>query len=166
MKRNVLTALALASLAAGCATTDDPRQGGLFGYWGTGSKGYEQRLERRKGEVGTVQQQAEEEKARAAGLEKNREGLREKLKAQQAQMETLDRDLEALQRQCEDLQAANDRQAAERQKVLAEMQKLQGLLSALQGDATSELADKQQKIDALNTELKQLRERASLLTTL
>ncbi len=151
---------------AGCSTSGDPHEGGLFGYWASGESGYERRAEERRQSIGQVEQQTEAERTQSQGLENQRNSLRNDIRRQQAALEALDEELAGLQAQCDELQSGNARQEAERQKLLKEMATAQSQLTTVRGDSTSALAEKQKKIAALQAELKILRERASLLTTL
>lgn len=166
---NILRWMAAGAIAiggAGCSTSSDPHEGGLFGYWATGQSGYEQRADERREAIGQVEQQTRAEQTQAQGLTAQRNALRDEIRKQQAALDALDEELGDLQTQCEALQADNARQEAERQKLLQEMKAAEAGMTALRGDATTALAEKQKRIAALQAELKILRERASLLTTL
>lgn len=53
----LLAAAALPVLLSSCETTDDPRQGGLFGYMATGDAGYQRRIMDRQGQLNYVEDQ-------------------------------------------------------------------------------------------------------------
>jgi chromosome segregation ATPase len=153
-------------LAAGCATTSDPHAGGLLGYWATGQQGYEQRLGERRDKLDTLEKETAAEKGRTAGLAGTSEELRAQVRRQQEEMGALDDELAKIEAQCADLQQATDAQQAEKIKLQREMKAIQEQLELLRGDTDSILGAKQKKLDELQTQMRLLRERASLLTTL
>jgi chromosome segregation ATPase len=153
-------------LAAGCATSSNPREGGLIGYWATGEGGYQRRLDERQGALEGAHAEADAERGQSAALEQDRGALREQLREQRQAMAVLQSEIDRLRAECDDLEAADKEQEEERAFILGELESAERELQGLRGDSTTLVAEKQRRIDALKAEVNLLLERYSLLTTL
>lgn len=155
-------------IVSGCATStsDDPRTGGLLGYWQHGEDGYQQRLDRRQTEVDAVHREGETERAETASLQQQRDAARAELEAQRAALSEMAGELEALNQACRDLEIADPEQGAKQRAVVTEAESLQNQITDLEQDTDLMIRERQRRISQLQKELKLLRERASLLTTL
>lgn len=158
-------------LLSGCATSDDPREGGLIGYMQHGERGYQRRLDERRAllaesEAATLL--AEQERAT---LEARRETARERIAEQEKQSAELAEELVALRALCEGIRAETDLQRQSRreleEELLLMLEELDGLRAAPPSeDELDLLFERQRRLAELERELNLLRERASLLTTL
>lgn len=155
----------------GCATSDDPRQGGLFGYWATGEAGYEKRLEEKRESLETMQEQTRIADDRTASLEAERDQRAAQVQEATALLTSLDEELSALEQTTASLQLDTELQHEQRAELQQEMDNVQDQLKTIRNfplDETQESAiqDRRRKLGELQKELRVLRERASLLTTL
>ncbi len=89
LKRVLILAI-LSVLAAGCATTDNPREGGLFSY---NPEAYERRLEEREAELSQAEENQDDETGRADRLERELAGKQGDRDALKRQIAGLDRDI-------------------------------------------------------------------------
>src|SRR5262249_55867808 len=81
-------------LAAGCATTDNPREEGLFNYR---PAAYEARLEQRRQNLEALQQSQQQEAEQTQQLESDVQSRQAMLDSEQARLRGLDDDLARLQ---------------------------------------------------------------------
>jgi len=99
MKRTTLSiGLFLLVLVAGCGpVSDNPREGGLAGYWhGTSSGAYEQRQQQRKELLNQEQQANQQLNQRSLALKQERELQDRKLIQEQKQVTSLEKKLNTL----------------------------------------------------------------------
>src|SRR2546421_12597882 len=101
-------------LAVGCATTDNPRQGGLFGY---NPSAYEARLEQRRQNLTALQQNQQQEEEQARQLESDVETRQAMLESERARLRGLDDDLARLQQNINQYQARTNVQQAVKQRL-------------------------------------------------
>lgn len=125
MRRRILSGVALLSLLAGCATSSDPRQGGLFGgIAGLSSGAYDQRVQEREAKLHASQQSQAELSAEGARLEQEKTA-RQALVAQERQrLAKLDQDVQGLERKVKQLSSragGADKQVKEAQQRLADL---------------------------------------------
>jgi chromosome segregation ATPase len=157
MGRNLLVYLALLSLV-GCATTDDPRQGGLFSY--QPSK-YEERLRARQQTLKELQldkQRLEEENQSLASTVRAKQEKHDRLLGQ---LHALDDDLARLQQDLQHYQAETAGQREKKRRVEGAISRLQGQIKALRHETQpairsrteqeKKLAELQREIDDLLT---------------
>lgn len=169
--RFYLTLSLAALLLSACATTDDPREGGLFGYLQHGESGYQQRLDERHALLGQSEAATLLAEQERATLEARRTAARERIAEQEAQAAALSDDLAALRAVCEGIHAETEVQKQSRRDLEEELIHMLEALDRLQGAPPSEedldlLYERQRELSDLQRELNLLRERASLLTTL
>lgn len=151
----------------GCATSDDPREGGLIGYLRHGEQGYQDRLDRRQIEVESVQQEAA-----AAQAESNR--LRQRRDEIQAELARQRETLAALNVEIEEIRAAyatpgpelSVEAEAEQRQLVEDADGLQRRIQDLEQDPQMLVRERERRIAELSRELQLLREKASLLTAL
>jgi chromosome segregation ATPase len=127
MRRHILGYMALLPLLAGCATSSDPRQGGLFGgLSGLSSGTYDQRVKEREAQLHASQQSQAELSSENARLEQEK-AARQALVAQERQKLTkLDQEVQGLDRKVKQLSSragGADKQVKEAQQRLAELKK-------------------------------------------
>lgn len=157
-----LTLLAAFALA-GCATSSDPRQGGLLGYWSTGEAGYQQRLAERRMAL-------EQERAAAKVAAEDRTALEARKQEQAAALARLETqrtamatELEGLEKEVGKLTGLSTEKAAERDQLVARMGTVQAQVEALKGDPAANVANQEARLAELQAEVKALRQKASLL---
>jgi chromosome segregation ATPase len=68
--------LAALALLPGCATSDNPNEGGLFGYLQHGSSGYQRRLDERQERLAILQHDTAEEQSRTESLTRRQTNAR------------------------------------------------------------------------------------------
>jgi predicted nucleic acid-binding Zn-ribbon protein len=146
-------------LLIGCATTTDPRQGGLFSY---NPQAYEQRLEERR------QTMAALDKNRLEGerLEREVQAKRETLAEQKKLLSGLDAELADTHQRIATYQSQNQQQAAEKARLERDIRQAKTRLQALQkesSDSPQEAAAKQAKIRQLQTDIEKLTQVVNLL---
>src|SRR5919206_2074900 len=100
-------------LVVGCATTDDPRQGGLFSY---NPGAYEARLAQRRQILAAAQQNQQQEEEQARQLESEVQTRQAALESERARLRGLDDDLVRLQQKVDQYQARTNAQQAEKQR--------------------------------------------------
>ncbi len=161
-----LIILVVPVLLVGCTVTNDPSKGGLIGYMATGEKGYQKRIDERTGRLQTVQQQNLAMQGQARKLEMDRDAIKAELKRQQDLLKQLDNDVAQLQQECQKLKTSTAKQEQEKKKLMQQMGAMQQSVTQLDQDDTLLVEEKKKKLEALQAELKLMRERASLLTTL
>lgn len=160
MRQGTLLGLVIV-LIAGCATTDDPRQGGLFSY---NPAAYEQRLEERRQNLAALQrdQQAEEQQSRQ--LESDIKTQQALLEQEQEHLRGLDAELQRLQQNVEKYQGKSKAQQAEKQRLGRDIKRLRGQLSGLRNNQQLAQAEKTKHIESLQREIDELSKVATQLT--
>ena len=151
---------------AGCAASDDPRAGGLFGYWQHGEKGYREGLERRREDLASTQEEGRAAEEETLRLQRQRDSRRAELERQRELLDELERELRELHDQCAVLDAATPEQAVQQERVIQDMNGVQRQLQDLEQDTEMLIQQREGQISDLKKQLKLLRERASLLMTL
>jgi hypothetical protein len=73
--RNILAVATVLTVLPSCEVTDDPRAGGLIGYWATGDAGYQRRVMERQSHLGYLEQANADEAARSSRLQGRRSTL-------------------------------------------------------------------------------------------
>jgi len=154
-------------LAAGCATTDDPRQGGLFSY---NPATYEARLEQRRQNLTTLQQNQRQEEEQARQLEREAQSRQARLESENARLRRLDDELVQLQQNINQYQkninkyqARTNKQQAEKQRLGREFKRLQDQILDLKNNQQLAEIDKQKQIEGIKREIDELKEREALL---
>ncbi|MCR5536317.1 MAG: hypothetical protein K6F05_02780 [Succinivibrio sp.] len=149
----ILSALALTSLLSGCATTDDPRQGGLFSY---SPEKYEQRIADRQAQlyaIETEQRSTEAETAKLVQLEQKKQTEVRKLKQQLAASQR------KLDKQLANLQSKPQSKALQQKSTELKQQ-------SARVDELKDLEAQKQEIKRLQSQLKELELEADALSRL
>jgi chromosome segregation ATPase len=147
------------SFLTGCATTTDPRQGGLFSY---NPQAYEQRLEDRRKSVTALDKNRQEQ----AQLERRVEAKRQSLAEQKEQLAGLDAELGSSQQRIATYKAQNQEQAAKKARLERDLRQAKARLAALQKEPTNspqEAEAKQAQIQQLRTDIEKLSQVVNLL---
>ena len=99
-------ALAALSVVAGCATTDDPHQGGFIsGVSNLATGRYDERIVEREGQLGSEQTEQTRLQARAAEIQRQRDQVQAELTTARSRLDDLERSLATLRRRLEEAQA-------------------------------------------------------------
>jgi chromosome segregation ATPase len=137
----------------GCATTTDPRQGGLFSY---SPKAYEQRLQERRTTLSALDEKNQQEQQ---SLEDEVKAKRQILAEQKSQLTALDTQLAETQQRIATYQAQSQEQTAQKVRLEREMRQAEARLRALEKEASASPQDveaKQAKIQQLRADIEKL----------
>lgn len=144
MKRTPFTIIPLLLVfAAGCGpVSDDPRQGGLAGYWhGTSSGAYEQRQQQRRELLAQEQQTNQQLNERALALKQERDLQDKKLIQEQRQVVSLQKKLNTLKANVGKLKLQSGQQKQEAASLLAKIEETKKRLD-VQNSAINDLDSK------------------------
>lgn len=158
-------------LLAGCATTEDPHEGGFFGgVYGLGSGAYDRRIEERQQNLNALKQMQAGSEAEQRGLRQDKAAVTAELQPLQAQSRQLEADLRDLSGQIAQRKASTA-QAEKRKQALK--QKATGLdkalkvhqkqLSAASADTNQDVAKYQAEEARLQREIEALKQEMYLL---
>lgn len=119
-------------LIAGCGpVSDDPREGGLRGYWhGTSTGAYERRQEERRGQLEQERQTNEQLNQRALALETERELHNKTLRKEQRYVRSLEKKLSDLKTKVHNLRLTSDQQKKEAADLLTRIETTKKRLDA------------------------------------
>ncbi len=137
--RNAIAMLVGSVLLVGCATSDNPREGGFFGgVQGLNSGAYDKRLQEREESLERLNAMKRELKTEQAGLKTEKSERQARIRELQGRLSRLDRETEQLVRDLENSRAvlASDKQKQARLK--RDVAKLQQEIAALEKQATSD----------------------------
>jgi chromosome segregation ATPase len=143
----------------GCATTTDPRQGGLFSY---SPQAYEQRLGERRNTLEALQKNAEDQQR----LEREAEEKRQVLAEQQQQLVALDTELAAVHQRLAVYEAQNQRQSAEKTRLERAIRQAETRLDALRKETRARpdgVEERQAQKQQLQADIEKLSKALNLL---
>ena len=144
----------------GCATTTDPRQGGLFSY---NPQAYQQRLDERRNTLAALGNNAAEQQR----LEREAEEKREVLAEQKKQLVALDTELDAVYQRMATYQAQNQEKAAEKARLEHDLRQAKARLDALKKEESvgaDAVEKKKAQIKQLKTDIENLSKVMNLMT--
>ena len=147
-------------LLSGCATTDDPRHGGLFSYNPTA---YERRLGQRREHLATVQQDQQHEEEQQRLLESDVQSKQDILETERERLRVLDHDLERLQANITRYQARSKAQQSEKQRLGKEAKRLKGQIVTLRNNHKLAQEEKEKQIASLQRDMLELSQHTSQL---
>jgi peptidoglycan hydrolase CwlO-like protein len=151
MQRTIIGLFIL--LVAGCATTDDPRQGGLFSY---NPGAYEARLEQRHQNLAALQENQQQEAEQARQLESDVQIRQAMLERERERLHGLDADLVRLQQNINQYQARTNAQQGEKQRLGREIKRLQGQIGSLRNNQQLAQVEKEKQIASIQREINEL----------
>ncbi len=152
-----ILAISAALLVFGCATTDDPRQGGLFGY---NPSAYQRRIAEREAALATLKQEEAAQRDRTARLAQDQERARSERNAAAGRLAEMDREIGAIEQKI----SANRTRTSARQKEYEDLNARLGQVKREVADANSgDDAAKQKEIERLNAEIDRLLQEADAL---
>ena len=149
----------LVFVLTGCATTTDPRQGGLFSY---NPQAYQQRLDERRNTLAALGNNAEEQQR----LEREAEEKRQVLAEQKKQLVALDTELDAVYQRIATYQAQNQEKAAEKTRLERDLRQAKARLDALKKEervGSDEVEKKKAQIQRLKADIDNLGQAMNLL---
>jgi chromosome segregation ATPase len=158
-KRMIWGALLL--LLASCATTEDPRQGGLFGY---NREAYEKRLAERRAALQGIQVEQRDETERSRQLETELALKQTEYDTQKGRLDALDNDLINIHKDLEKYQARTRAQSAEKKRLDREVKRLNNQIESLRNQNRLSIDEKEKKIASLKAEIDELLKLTLLLT--
>ncbi|WP_022660907.1 hypothetical protein [Paucidesulfovibrio longus] len=165
-KRMTGALLVCALLAlAGCETTGDPNQGGL---WGWSEEKSQQRIDERQARKATLEEEQQAEAARTAALESESAEKRAQRDALVAKATSLDKELAALQQKIRTAKASTDAAKRRQWELSTEANALQSKLDKARAAAatTPDVQAKQDEVKRLEAEIDRLLKEAEALSTL
>ena len=145
----------------GCATTDDPRQGGLFSY---NPKAYEQRLAERRAALQEIQAQQQSEEDRSRRLHAELTAKQSEFDRQKSLLDALESDLTRVDRELETYQAKTSAQSAEKVRIENEVKRLKSQIQSGRDQGQPMVDEKEKRIAALKAEIDELLKLTLLLT--
>jgi chromosome segregation ATPase len=137
---------------AGCATTTDPRQGGLFSY---NPNAYEQRLQQRRQTLEALKRN----QADLPALEVEAEAKRRVLAEQKNQLTALEAELDDVKQRLASYHVKNQEQATEKTRLEHDLLLAKTQLQALQkqeDDSPQDMEAKQAEIQRLRADIEKL----------
>lgn len=156
-------------LLAGCATTDDPREGGFFsGLYGLGSGAYDQRIAEREQNLQALKQIEAGSVAEQSSLQRDKAASTAELQQLEAQSRQMEAELRSLSGQIEKTKASTAQAEKRKQSLKQKATDLDKALKTHQkqistaGDDT-QVAKYRAEEARLQREIKALKQEMSLL---
>jgi chromosome segregation ATPase len=170
---HALTSGVLVGLLSGCASSGDPREGGLLGgIQGLSSGGYEQRIREREERLAALRETQSELAEQRESLDRSRADAEQQLAMETRRLADLQVDVSQLRAELNRLEAEHGEQDSrvarlrERLETLqAGMDSQQNALDALEGSGVSD-AELERRRRELLAQRKALREEYDLLMSL
>jgi chromosome segregation ATPase len=124
--KNLCAGFILLLLATGCGpVSDDPRQGGLAGYWhGTSSGKYEERQQQRQQQLEQERQTNQQLSHQSLALKSERDLQDQKLAQEQKQVVSLGKKLNTLKANVSKLRLQSEQQKKEAASLLEQIQQV------------------------------------------
>jgi len=151
------------SLALGCATTSDPRTGGLIGYW-KHKHDYEERIKQREQNLGELESEGEVEQETARNLTQDRNQLLEERQRQREALIRLNSDLDNISSEIDSLELQTDSKIRERETIIEKIKHLKAAIEHLRKDTQLTVTERETRIAELKQEIDLLSEAAIALT--
>lgn len=155
-----LLLLAAILAVSGCATTDDPRQGGLFGY---NPAAYQRRIAEREAALATLKQEDAVQRERTAQLTQDQRRVRSEKEAAAHRLAEMDREIGAIEKK---ISTAQVRTAAQKREYEDLNARLRQVKREMAGAAGGDEATKRKEIDRLNAEIDRLLQEADALSNM
>ncbi|MCG5495598.1 hypothetical protein [Ectothiorhodospira variabilis] len=134
MRRVTLMVAVMGSLGlVGCATTTDPREGGLLGgIQGMSSGAYDQRVQEREDRLARLRETQRELESEREDLEARKARQSHEVALERERLAALDRDVTGLSRQVEGLSARHGEDDARVKELQTRLDDLQGRMQSQQ----------------------------------
>jgi hypothetical protein len=160
-RQEIVGILAIGLLtASGCATTDNPREGGLFGY---NPKAYERRIAERESALKTLQDDQAREQQETKQLEDSISRKQAEKDALDQQLARIDADIGKIAQQVQKTKVQTKVQEQKRTKLSAEIKALKVQRDNLTQSPASDLTAQRAEIDKLERQLELRRQEAEAL---
>ena len=164
MKQRILMMVmaALCAVSMGCATCDDPRQGGLFGY---NPDVYKQRIAEREARLQALKEANAAEKERTRALQQAVQSQQNQQEYYRHKVDALDQGIVQLE---QTLQARRSQTAGQKEayaRVAASLEEVKAKRQEVEQSAPNTEA-KQRQIDELNAQIDRLLLEAEALSTM
>ncbi len=138
-----------------CNYSDDPREGGLFGYMQHGEAGYERRLDRRGQELEGIERDTDRMRAGTSSLERQRNAEKARMASLRGDLSQIDSHLASLEAQ---LARGNVNDPGLSRQIAAQRRKAE----ALKYDDSRTISQLSAERDQLKREITNLRKRTNL----
>jgi chromosome segregation ATPase len=159
--RRILVSLATALTVFGCATTDDPRQGGLFGY---NPAAYQRRIAERETTLTALKQEDAVQRDQMAHLEQEQRRKRNEKEAAALRLADMDRQTSAIEKKISAARIQTAAQQREYEDINARLHQVKReMAGAASGDDD---AARREEIERLNAEIDRLLQEADALSNL
>jgi chromosome segregation ATPase len=156
----ILVILATALAVFGCATTDDPRQGGLFGY---NPDAYQQRIAEREATLATLKKEDAAQRKRTVQLEQDQRRQQSEKDAANHRLAEMDRQIGVIEKKISATRRQTSAQQREYENINARLHQVKREMA---GAASSDDAAKRKEIERLNAEIDRLLLEADALSNL
>ena len=162
---NITNSLLLALLISGCATTTDPRKGGLFSY---NPKAYEARLDQRKSELSSIEKDTNIQKIESKILESKLSQNKNRFQELTEDINHLNVNLTFLQKKLEKSKVNTKKQESKKATILNKLKKVKQEVANLKNTPykTKNIKEKEEKLAKLQNEFDSLMQEAELLSQL
>lgn len=157
---SILTLSAVLLTVIGCATTDDPRQGGLFGY---NPAAYERRIAERETKLAALKQEGASETQRTARLKQDQVRKQGEKDAATRNLAELDQQIDAIEQKISSTRIQTKAQQQKHDKISSRLDQVKRQMA---GAKSGDDAEKRQEIDRLNAEIDRLLQEADALSTM
>jgi chromosome segregation ATPase len=161
MNGKILVCAAAALLAADCAGTTDPRQGGLFSY---SPRAYEERQQEREARLAAIESEQARERQSNEALRAEQTARQSQVDRQRNELAGLKRESQQLDSRLSSIQTGNAEQLAKLDELRKRHGDINRQMSAL--DAGIDAGEQGAKLAALKAELEQLEREADILSDL
>ncbi len=163
MRKILLLLISVIFLNNGCATTDDPREGGLLGYIVHGEEAYRERLGERKEKLEIEKEKLRIAKENSLQLERKRRAKYIEISRQTKMLVELDKDLNNINQSISNIKAENSLKDEEKKQVHKKLKELSGKINKIRLDTKLSVEERKAKIQILDKEVTALMEIAASL---
>lgn len=158
-----LFAVGLLCLFYGCATTDDPHEGGLISYMVHGEDAYQKRLEEKQITLSAEQENQRQAVEATSQLEREKQAKLAELSRQRKQMATLDNDLVKMSESIKNARTQTAAKNKEKENLLKKADALRKEIDSIENNTNLSIEERKKRIEALDKEATALLEIASSL---
>ena len=147
----------LLNLLSGCATTDDPEEGGLFSIIHSLSTGaYDKRIERKQAELEEAKRNQASLKEQAGQSDIQIATAKGQIETAQERLSALKDDLHDLLERIQEAETVQEIETADRQRLESEINALSKEATLISNDTEMSVETKKQRLDDLTKRKKKL----------
>ncbi|HQN17957.1 MAG TPA: hypothetical protein PKV86_02405 [Syntrophobacteraceae bacterium] len=164
LKRTIVMSSLLVGLlaAAGCATTDDPRQGGLFGY---NPEAYQRRIADREAALKSIEEQRAQQEQESVQLKETLAQKQAEKDALSAKLAQLNTNVSQIEQKIKKAKVQTANQEKQRARLAGEMKSVKGRLGELTSSSGDENVEaKRAEVEKLQRQVDHLLEEADALS--